>query len=249
MPWLRNEDAAMKVRLQGLVVYDANAPVSGRPVGVRFRLPQDELANLTYPVIIIEHAGIYPDQERMQSGRNVQVPYVPEGKQTWAYGTATDPHAIDPRQSPYRTVNPPTPYNLDYQVTLYGRFWDAHIQPLIAELATLWRLPAKAGAMWIPQDGTLRTMRLLGGPEEGYGLDEDGKRLFKVVYRVRLYTELLEDIQSSVAWGGTLIPVSMVNIDLSVYSDLGDIDLSTPAGIELNTGVLSAGLSSQVNVG
>jgi hypothetical protein len=249
MPWLRNEDAAMKVRLQGLTVQDATAPVGGRPVGVRYRLPQDELANLTYPVIIIEHAGIYPDQERMQSGRNVQIPYVPEGMQTWSYGTPTDPHAINPALSPYFTTNPPTPYNLDYQVTLYGRFWDSHIQPLIAELATLWRLPAKAGAMWVPQNGTLRTMRLLGGPEEGYGLDEDGKRLFKVVYRVRVYTELLEDIQSSIAWGGTLIPVSMVNIDLSVYADLGDIDLSTPEGISLNTGVLSAGLSSQVNVG
>jgi hypothetical protein len=239
----------MKVRLQGLTVIDATAPVGGRPVGVRFRLPQDELANLTYPVIIIEHAGIYPDQERMQSGWEVQVPYVPEGKMTWAFGTATDPNAINPQLSPYTTPFPPTPYNLDYQVTLYGRFWDSHIQPLVAELATLWRLPAKSGAMWVPQDGTLRTMRLLGGPEEGYGLDEDGKRIFKVVYRVRVYTELLEDIQSSVAWGGTLIPVSMVNIDLSVYSSVDDIDLSSPAGIELNTGVLSAGLSSQVNVG
>lgn len=249
MPWLRNEDACIKARLQGLTVQDSTAPVGGRSVGVRFRLPQDELANLTYPVIIIEHAGVYPDQERMQSGQMVQVPYVPEGYQSWAHGSSTDPHALDPGQSPYFSTFPPTPYNLDYQVTLYGRFWDAHIQPLIAELATLWRLPAKAGALWVPQNGTLRTMRLLGGPEEGYGLDEDGKRLFKVVYRLRVYTELLEDIQSSVAWGGTLIPVSMVNIDLSVYSDLADIDLGTPAGIVKNTGVLSAGLSSQVNVG
>jgi hypothetical protein len=239
----------MKWRLGGLTVTDTNAPVGGRPVGVRFRLPQDELANLTYPVIIIEHAGIYPDQERMQSGEMVQIPYTPEGLTSFAFGTAFDPHALNPQDSPYYTPFPPTPYNLDYQVTLYGRFWNEHIQPLIAELATLWRLPAKMGAMWVPQDGTLRTMRLLGGPEEGYGLDEDGKRLFKVVYRVRLYTELLEDIQSSVLWGGTLIPVSMINLDLSVYSDLGDIDLDSPAGIALNTGVLSAGLVSQVNVG
>jgi hypothetical protein len=249
MPWLRDEDACIKWRLQGLTVTDTNTPVGGRPVGVRFRLPQDELADLTYPVIIIEHAGIYPDQERMQSGQMVQIPYVPEGMTSWAYGTVSDPHALDPTASPYYTTFPPTPYNLDYQVTVYGRFWNQHIQPLIAELATLWRLPAKSGALWVPQTGTTRTMRLLGGPEEGYGLDEDGKRLFKVVYRVRVYTELLEDIQSSVAWGGTLIPVSMVNIDLSVYSDPTDIDLGTPSGITLNTGVLSAGLSSQVNVG
>src|SRR6185437_14600592 len=107
MPWLRNEDACMKVRLQGLTVQDTNAPVGGRPVGVRFRLPQDELADLTYPVIIIEHAGIYPDQERMQSGQMVQVPYVPEGMTSWAQGTVADPHAIDPAQSPYYTSFPP----------------------------------------------------------------------------------------------------------------------------------------------
>lgn len=244
MPWLRNEDAALKVRLQGLNVQDATAPVGGRSVDVRYRMPTDELANLTYPCIIIEHAGIYPDQERMQSGYDVQIPYVPEGMTSWA----STGHSIDPMKSPYYTTFPPTPYNLDYQVTLYGRFWAEHIQPLVAELATLWRLPAKAGALWVPQNGTLRTMRLLGGPEEGYGLDEDGKRLFKVVYRVRVYTELLENIQGSVAWGGTLIPVSMIDIDLSVYSEPGDIDLTTPAGIQKNTGVLSAGLTSSVNV-
>jgi len=244
MPWLRNEDAAVKNRLQGVFVTDATSPPGGRPVAVRFRLPSDELANLTYPVIIIEHAGVYPDQERMQGGMEMQIPYVPEGMIPWG----SVGHSIDPEQSPYFTPFAPTPYNLDYQITVFGRFWAPHIQPMIAELATLWRLPAKSGAMWVPQDGTLRTMRLLGGPEEGYGLDEDGKRLFKVVYRLRVYTELLEDIQSSIAWGGTLIPVSMVNIDLSVYSDLADIDLTTPAGITANTGVLSAGIYSQVNV-
>jgi hypothetical protein len=244
MSWLRSEDAAMKARLQGLTVQDANAPAGGREIGVRYRLPQDELANLTYPVIIVEHAGIYPDQERMQSGTYYQLPYAPEGSPSWtSFG-----QAVTPMNSPYYTEYAPTPYNLDYQVTLYARFWSAHVQPTIATLAGLYRLPAKHGAMWIPQDGTLRTMRLLGGPEEGYGKDEDGKRLFKVVYRVRVYTELVEYLEASTAFGGTLIPVNAMGLDLSVYGDLTPIDLTTPAGIVQNTGILSVGMNSALNV-
>lgn len=244
MPWLRNEDAAMKNRLSGLTVQDANAPVGGREIGVRFRLPNDELANLTYPVIIIEHAGIYPDQERMQSGTMYQLPYAPENYPSWtSFG-----QPVNAPGSPYYTEYAPTPYNLDYQVTLYARFWSAHVQPTVATLAGITRLPAKHGAIWIPQDGTLRTMRLLGGPEEGYGLDEDSKRLFKVVYRVRVYTELVEYIETSVAFGGTLIPVNAVGLDFSVYQDPNPIDLTTPAGIAKNTGILSVGLPSTLQV-
>lgn len=209
---------------------------------MRFRLPDDELANLSYPVVIIEHAGMYPASERMHSGY-VQLPYAPEGKQPfWQDG-----QPIYPDDSPYYSPFP-TPYNFDYQVTLYGRFWAAHIAPLVTQLATINRLPAKAGRLWVPQDHTARTMRLLGGPEEGYGQDEDGKKLFKVVYLVRVFTELVENVASSIAYGGTLVPVNTVDIDLSVYSDLSNIDLSTPSGIEKNIGIYSVGASTQVNV-
>jgi hypothetical protein len=243
MGWLLNEDAALKFRLQGLQVFDANAP-GGRDVGVRYRLPTDELANLTYPVIIIEHAGIYPDQDRMQSGVNYHLPYAPDGYPSWT----TFGQPIVPATSPYYAFYAPTPYNLDYQVTLYARFWSTQVQPLVAQLATLQRLPAKIGALYVPQDATLRTIRLLGGPEEGYGMDEDGKRLFKVVYRLRVFSELSEYITSSIYFGGTLVPVTTVDIDLSVYSELGNIDLASPAGIAQNTGYFSAGLQSSTDV-
>lgn len=242
MPWLFNEDAAIKARLQGLLVQDANAPDGGREVKVRFRLPEDELANLTYPVIIVEHAGLYPAQERMHSGYQ-QLPYAPEGSPAW-----WEPgQPIYPAESPYWSPFP-TPYNFDYQITVYGRFWAAHIGPMIGQLATIYRLPAKHGKLWVPQDNTMRTMRLLGGPEQGYGQDEDGKKLFKVVYLVRVFSELVEEVASSIGWGGTLVPVNTVDIDLSVYSDLSDIDLSTPTGVEQNIGIYSIGVNSSVNV-
>lgn len=232
----------MKFRLQGLLVQDATSPTGGREVGVRFRLPTDELANLTYPIIMIEHAGLYPAQERMHSGYT-QLPYAPEGRiPFWQPG-----QPIVPTDSPYFSPVP-TPYNFDYQVTVYGRYWAAHIAPVIGMLATISRLPAKHGRLWVPQDNTTRTMRLLGGPEQGYGTDEDGKKIFKVVYLVRVFSELVEEVASSIAFGGTLVPVNTVDIDLSVYSDLSNIDLSTPAGVERNVGIYSIGASTQVNV-
>jgi hypothetical protein len=240
MPWIFSEDAAMKARLQGLFVQDATAPDGGRPVGVRYRLPDDELANLTYPVIIVEHAGLYPASERMHSGYT-QLPYAPEGRMQWWQ----EGQPIIPTESPYRSPVP-TPYNFDYQVTLYGRFWAAHIAPVIGQLATIGRLPAKHGRLWVPQDSTTRSMRLLGGPEEGYGTDEDGKKLFKVVYLVRVFSELVENVASSIGFGGTLVPVS--TIDLSIYSSLSNIDLSTPEGVARNVGIYSVGAQMQVNV-
>lgn len=242
MPWLFNEDAAMKARLQGLLVQDATAPAGGREVKVRFRLPDDELANLSYPVVVIEHAGLYPAQERMHSGYTT-LPYAPEGSIPWW----TPGQPIYPEDSPYYAPIP-TPYNFDYQVTVYARFWSAHAAPLIGQLALWNRLPAKLGKLWVPQDNTARTMRLLGGPEEGYGQDEDGKKIFKVVYLVRVFSELVEAVASSVSFGGTLVPVNTVDIDLSVYSDLSNIDLSTPGGVQQNIGIYSVGASSQVNV-
>jgi len=78
MTWLLNEDAALKAKLQGLTVDDVNAPLNGRPVAVRFRLPETELADMTFPCIVIEHAGISKDDEREHRGY-IRLPYVPEG--------------------------------------------------------------------------------------------------------------------------------------------------------------------------
>ena len=238
MPWLRSEDSSLKLKLQGLTVVDGNAPAGGRTVPVRYRLPQDELAGLSYPIIIIEHAGLYPDPEREHRGR-IQLPYAPEGFQPWYTG----PGNAQVADSPYYAYFP-MPYNFDYIITLYARFMDAHVQPLVATLATEPYLPAKFGYLTVPQDGTVRSMFLQGGPEFSYGKDEDGKRMFSVTYRVRVFSELVQAVQSMVAYGGTLVPVNTVDIDLSVYSDLTDVTMNTTAEIELHRGILSVGPAS-----
>ena len=241
MPWIRNEDSSLKLKLQGLYVTDRNAPAGGRTVPVRYRLPQDELANLSYPIIIIEHAGLYPAPEREHRGR-IQLPYAPEGYQPWYTGPANALVANSPYYSYF-----PMPYNFDYEITLYARFMTEHVQPLVAQLATEPYLPAKFGFLEIPQDGTIRSMFLMGGPEFGYGEDEDGKRMITVTYRIRVFSELVGRVDSMQAYGGTLVPVDAVDIDLRVYSEVEDITMDTPAEIELHRGILSAGASSSSN--
>lgn len=242
MPWLYNEDAALKVKLQGLVVFDNNAPSGGRPVPVRFRLPQDELANLSYPIIIIEHAGWIPDPEREHRGTNIQLPYAPEGYSQW-WGP-TQP--ADVTASPYY-ADFPMPYRFNYQITVYARFMTQHMRPLVAQLLTDPYLPAKFGYLNVPQDGTVRSMFLEGGPEEGYGFDEDSKRMLKTTFLVSVFSELVQNVQSLVPFGGTLVPVSAVNLDLDVYSSTQAISMNTPAEIEANRGILSVGVGSSFN--
>lgn len=247
MPWLYSEDAALKAKLQNLQVTDGNAP-GGRPVPVRFKLPEDELANLSYPIIIIEHIGLYPDPEREhRAASSYLIPYAPEGFAQWPYGTGPNGPTLDPALSPYYGFFP-IPFNFDYKVTLYGRFMTQHVRPLVGTLLTEPYLPYHFGFLQVPQDGTVRSMFLLGGPEFTYAKDEDDKRLFAAVFRIRVFSELVQNVQSLNTYGGTLVPVSTVDIDLRVYSDVENIDLSTPAEIEKNRGIYSFGRSSQFNV-
>ena len=241
MPWIYNEDAALKLKLMGLTVQDANAPDGGRPVPVRYRLPEDELANLSYPIIIIEHLGLYPDPEREHRGY-IQLPYAPEGFQPWYDGPGNALVADSPYYARF-----PMPYNFDYQITLYARFMTQHVRPLAAQLATEQYLPAKFGFLDVPQDGTIRSMFLMGGPEFGYGKDEDDKRMITVTYRVRVFSELVGPVDSLATYGGTLVPVTAVDIDLDVYRDIAEISMGTPAEIELHRGILTAGTASSFN--
>lgn len=173
MPWLLNEDRAIKAKLLGLTVQDVNAP-SGRPVKVRFRLPEVELADVDFPMVIIEHAGITKDEEREHRG-TIRLGYTPEG--------------LPEVDGGYKTEFP-IPYNLDYQISVYSR--KAHHDiALRAALAQADRIPARFGYIEIPQDGTVRRLDLIGGPETEAIKDEDGKRTFVQTYMVRVSSELL----------------------------------------------------------
>lgn len=228
MPWLLSEDAAMKFKLQGLQVTDANAP-NGRSVPVRFRLPQTELSDLTFPLIVIQQDGWYPAPDREHRGF-VQLPYAPEGYEPWWTDTGPATTTYNPSDSPYWSFFP-YPYNIDYYVTVYARFMHEHTIPLVSQLAGISRLHPKFAYLDIPQDGTIRTMQLLSGGSLEPTRDGDGKRIFTVSYKVRVFSELVPQVLQYNS-------LSTINLDLSVYTDTNNISSSE---ISSQIGVLSTG--------
>lgn len=196
MPWLLNEDRAIKAKLAGLTVQDVNAPASGRPVKVRFRLPEVELADVDFPMVVIEHAGITKDEEREHRG-TTRLGYTPEG--------------LPPVDGGYRTEFP-IPYNIDYQISVYSRKIQHHMA-LVATLAQHDRLPARFGYLEVPEDETIRRLDLVGGPELESSHDGDDKRLFRATYVVRVSSELT-DIEAQ-----QVFTVLSVVIDVEDYND------------------------------
>lgn len=245
MPWITNEDAALKMKLQGITVQDANNP--HRPVKVRYRLPEDELATLDYPIIIIEHLGLFPDPSRESSGFE-QLGYAPEvlnddGTST-SYPIWWDPAAAEfnVNNSPYYSWFP-SPYNFDYQVTVYARKMNGHLDSIMRVLATSPRIPYHFGYLNIPQDNTQRKMWLMGGPQVEYGKDNNDKRLLRAVYRVRVESELiLADSFRDNRFGGV---VTQIDVDLGCYRDV--TDLATEEVVN-NFGLLTVGPGSYWNV-
>ena len=237
IPWLLNEDAALKAKLQGLVVFDGNSGPNGRRVPVRYRLPEVEPANLTFPIIGIEHQGWYYAPERSHEGI-IQMPYAAEGFAAWWDDSGGPAIAtFDPNDSPY-IADFPVPYNFDYSVVVYCRFMHEHTIPIIATLATQPYLHPNYGFLDIPQDGTKRTLQLLGGPDLEDDYDANGKRFFRVTYMVRVFSELVPAIVQPIL-------AKSINLDLSVYAN--STDLTGPALTEAK-GLLSVGANSTWNV-
>lgn len=206
MPWLINEDRAVKAKLQGLTVTDVNAPAGGRPVPVRYRVPESELAKQTFPLIVIEHAGLEKADEREHRGP-VYLPYAPEGSPSWwQNGDAS----YDVTQSPY-IVDFPIPYDIRYRVLVFTRLSE-HDIALASAMAQFDRIPARFGFVTIPEDGTVRRMDLLGGPELVDTRDEDGKRLFRREYLISVSSEMLPSAAQA------YVKASSVALDFEYFS-------------------------------
>jgi hypothetical protein len=180
-----NEDRAMKLKFSNLVVEDVNAPPYGRPVQCIWLDNDIELTNLTYPSIIIANVGISYDPERAISGWK-QLEYTPEQFPMWSGDGDTDV-----TNSPYWAFSP-IPYNIDYQIEVLARN-SKHSTFLSAVLCGPDYLSIRHGYLAIPEDGTVRRLTLMAGPERQNTHDADDKRLFHSVYTVRVSTELLPE--------------------------------------------------------
>lgn len=182
MAWLLNEDKAIKEKLKGITVEDTNAPPEGRPVAVRYRWPETEFAKLSFPLVVIDQTGASIDHEREHRG-HIELPYSPEGFPEVVNAETNEGH------TGYFSEFP-TPYNIDYQISVLSRTaqHDVYLKSILAQTDYL---PARFGYLEIPEDGTIRRLDLIGGPESSWQTDTDGKRLFTSIYAVRISSELL----------------------------------------------------------
>lgn len=186
MTWLLAEDKAVKELFTGVTVTDANAG-SGRPLEVRFGMPETELSAQTYPLAIINRSASPRATEREHRGW-APVTYWPEGN------GAQDDSRNDPGTAP--VVEYPIPMDLIYDVTVLCRL-NNHMSQLALALAQPGRLPQRYGYLEVPEDGSVRSLFLDGGPEFSSTRDENNKRLFTISYNFRVPTELPPSIVSA----------------------------------------------------
>lgn len=223
--------------MQDLTVTDMTSgslPGGVREVPVRFRLPMDELVNLTFPSILIEFQQMTWASPRQHSGR-IQLPYAPEGMpHWWPDGVTAYPFA----QSPYWTREPLAVW-LFYQVTLYSRLQRDHQRPLEAAMSQPDYLPLLDGYLNVPQDGTYRRLDVTGGPNRGYARYDPGelgqgdqKRVLFTTWQVRVSSEMLYDVPDP----NHLVLAQAIDFDLSCYTTVNRI---TTAEISESFGILS----------
>jgi hypothetical protein len=180
MPWLLNEDENLKKKMQGIMLSDSVAGEDGRPVPVWFRYPETEIAPRTpefnYPLIVIEHVALTRNTELEHRGY-IPIRYEPDFPDRVPDGEGD------------LWGDFPIPYNIDYAITTYSRK-ARQSRELTAILCQFEYLPTRWGFLTIDQDNTIRRQDLLDGPRP---LDtiEDGKRIFRQRWVIRVATELL----------------------------------------------------------
>lgn len=167
MPYIINEDKALKTLISGITVSDSGN--ASRPVGVWFGQPDNEIRQQSYPYITIDLVGISEAVDRAHRGY-IDLPYTPEG------GNPNEEYA----------TWYPIPVNLDYQITTYAR-QPRHDRQIINALFAAGRLPMRFGLLDIPEDGTVRRVDLMGFVKRD--TTEQDKRLFRNIYNVQVSSE------------------------------------------------------------
>jgi hypothetical protein len=194
------ESRAITKKLQGIRVTASNY-TQGREVPVAWVEPDFELVKANYPGIYLSYAGVHKADDREVRGptnlsyappgysEHVVVPLDPDDPDSDT-GDWADDAGFDRLVSPYHLPEHPIPYNFEYNISVLTRNYEQNFE-IISQLQEVERLPARFGGLEVPEDGTIRTLDLLGGPETSVIRDEDGKRIVQSVYSVRVTAELM----------------------------------------------------------
>lgn len=200
------ESRAMRKKLEGMTASASSYP-QGRGIPVEYVEPDFELVKASYPGIYIAYGAVTKANDREVRGPtnlqyappglpvDVQVPEDMDNKDSTATVNWPDT-GFDRLSSPYYVADHPIPYNLDFQVAVLTRNYQQTFE-IIGQLQDIERLPERFGFLEVPEDGTVRTLELLGGPDTSVIRDEDGKRLVQTLYSVRVAAELsLYDVET-----------------------------------------------------
>lgn len=174
--FLLDEDEALKALLGGLTVADEQS--AARPVPVRFGYGDPELtgatpgAQVSYPFITITLINVLEETDRAHRG-NVELRYLPTVPEPVAEETAT-------------LAEWPIPISLHYEIVAHARS-ARHDRQLVGSIISS-RLPFRFGALDV-DDGTVRRLDILSGPEDAPRYDANGKRVYRSVWTVAVSSE------------------------------------------------------------
>lgn len=204
--WLYVESRAIKKKLQGIRVTASNYP-EGREVPVGFIGPDFEVRNAEYPGIYLTYGDMVRATDREHRGTaaleyapsgfpsDVLVPADMEDKEN-AGVVAWDEAGFDRLSSPYRFTEHPLPYNFVFQIAVLTRNHQQAFE-IMSHLSSDHYLHDRWGYLEVPEDGTIRTLELTGGPDVSVIRDEDGKRLVQVLYSVSVSSELNTELPAA----------------------------------------------------
>lgn len=208
MQFILAEDEALRNNLLGIKVSDGKN--SARDVKVYFGQPDMEIGTQTYPYITIDLINISEDLSRSMRGfaeysDNTQLP--PD---------------LPPLASGHTYVTQmPIPIVLDYQVTSYARH-PRHDREILNYLSFR-KLPFRYGTLEIPQDNTLRRFYVTQTSKPDG--TEDGKRLFRNVWTLRVESEIQPALFTDVQQVVTVNPViTTIEIDQPIIQPTQPVD-------------------------
>jgi len=189
MPFIINEDKALKTWLAGVTVSDFKN--SARAVGVWFGQPDVEIRDQSYPYMTIELIDIMEDPSRNHRGYG-KLSYTPEGLSS---------------SVPHYSENP-VPVDIEYQVVSYSR-QPIHDRQIINTMLSQ-KLPFRYGTLTIPEDNTLRRVELLGYRKRD--TTENGKKLYVNVFSIRVSAEIFYSGISNATPAVTSTPTSLQSV-------------------------------------
>lgn len=215
--FLLDEDEALKALLTGMTVSDER--MADRPVLVRFGYGEPELtgdtpgAQITWPFVTIALLDVREETDRAERGR-VQFAY-PVGSST-AVDNTVDAHLAEW----------PIPVGIDYEITTHARS-ARHDRQILANIIGQ-AFPFRYGSLDV-DDGTVRRLDVLSGPESADWIDGHGKREFRKVWAVRVSSELPG---SQVALVRRATETNLTVIDLTLRQDRVLTQTDSAVGVE-----------------